>query len=68
MRDGRNAVVAAGHNAIMEIYDELVVCVREDEAEDIAKEIQHLMVSSSPWAEGCPLGAEYSISKFYLKD
>jgi DNA polymerase len=67
LRDARNAVERAGHDVILDVYDELVVLAPEDEAADRAKDISRLMTTSSPWAEGCPLGVEYQISKFYKK-
>jgi len=68
LRDGRVAVEAAGHPVVLDVYDENVCCVPKDEAEDRAKEIAHLMTSSSAWAEGCPLSVEITISDHYLKD
>lgn len=67
LRDARNAVERAGHNVILDVYDELVCMVPESEAEDRAKDITRLMTTSSPWAEGCPLGASFKISKQYCK-
>lgn len=68
LRDGRVAVERAGHPVVLDVYDELVCLVPENEAEHRAREIEHLMVSSSPWAEGCPLSVKATISPIYTKD
>lgn len=67
LRDARNAVERAGHKVVLDVYDEIVALVPESEAKDRMADIERLMVSSSPWAEGCPLGVEAGISKFYKK-
>jgi hypothetical protein len=65
--DGANAVMAAGHDIVLDVYDENVILSPEDEAEDRAKEIEKLMTTSSAWAAGCPIGATCEISKVYKK-
>lgn len=67
VRDGRIAVERAGHNVVLDVYDELVCMVPENEAKDRADDIKRLMITSSPWAEGAALGASYKISDCYLK-
>jgi DNA polymerase I-like protein with 3'-5' exonuclease and polymerase domains len=67
LRDGRVAVEKAGHNVMWDVYDELICLVPKKDAEEHAKEIQRLMVSSSPWIENCPLGAGYDLFDRYTK-
>lgn len=49
------------------VHDEIVMEARADEAPQIAKEVERLMTTSSPWAEGLPLGAKVTISDRYTK-
>jgi hypothetical protein len=57
----------SGYRYLLSVYDEIVVEVPESEAADAAKEVEHIMTSSSPWAEGCLLEVEYEISDHYKK-
>ena len=67
--DGRRAIAAASpdNRILFDVYDELVIEIPEDHAEERAEEIAHLMVSSSPWAEGCPIECEYKLVDNYRK-
>lgn len=49
------------------VYDEVVAEVPEAKAQDAAKELEHYMVNSSPWADGSLLEVEYDITDHYLK-
>lgn len=61
------ALDAAGYSVSLTVHDEIVVEVPEDEAKDRVSEVERLMTTSSPWAEGLPLGVETMISKVYRK-
>jgi hypothetical protein len=67
--DGRRAIEAASNDnrILFDVYDELVIEIPEYHAEERAEEIAHLMVSSSPWAEGCPIEVEYKLVDNYRK-
>lgn len=67
MRDALCALWDAGYKVLWTVHDEIIVEVPESTAVDCAKEIEHLMVSSSPWAAGCPIAVEYSIEDHYCK-
>lgn len=67
LRDARVALCKAGHDIRLDVYDEFVELCREDEAEDRRKDMDRIMVSSSDWLDGCPLGTESKISKVYTK-
>lgn len=49
-------------------HDELVVMVKEDEAEKQFAILRECMTEPPDWAPDIPLGAEGFISKFYVKD
>jgi len=65
--DAMVALDKAGFTYLLSVYDEIIVEVPENEAEDAAREVDALMVGSSPWAEGCLLETEYEISDHYKK-
>lgn len=53
--------------AIFTIYDEIVAEVPEKKAQEYGEEIARIMVSSSPWLDGCPLEVEWGIHDYYTK-
>ena len=65
--DAWRAIAAEGIQVLWTVHDEFIIEAREDEAEDTLKRVEELMVSSSPWADGCPLGVESHITGMYLK-
>lgn len=65
--DAWAAMADAGFSVAWTLYDEFVVEVPEKTAEDCGKELEKIMVSSSPWADGLPLGAEWKIMDRYGK-
>ena len=67
LRDGRVACNKAGLTILWDVYDELVGLAREDEAADVAKEMDRLMCNSSPWIGDCPISCEYHIVDHYMK-
>lgn len=67
LRDAWLAVHAAGYRVVLSVHDELVVEVHERLAHSSVPEIEHLMVSSSPWAAGCPLAVETVVTDHYCK-
>jgi DNA polymerase I-like protein with 3'-5' exonuclease and polymerase domains len=67
LRDARNAVRKAGYHTIFDVYDEIVFLFPESEAEDMMADASRIMVSSSPWAEGCPLGVDGHLTHEYRK-
>jgi len=52
---------------LFSVHDELVLLLPENEAASLDGEIKRLMITSSPWAEGCPLEVESAVSKVYTK-
>jgi DNA polymerase I-like protein with 3'-5' exonuclease and polymerase domains len=54
-------------NVIMRVHDEVVVCVREDRAEEAKEFILGVMSTPPEWAKTLPLAAEAKITKKYEK-
>ena len=54
-------------NVIMRVHDEVVVCVREDRAEEAKEFILDVMSTPPEWAKTLPLAAEAKITKKYEK-
>jgi len=67
MCDAWRALVKAGVRVLWTIYDEIVCEIDDNNVEQQSDEILRIVLSSSPWAEGCPLGAESSIMDHYTK-
>ena len=67
LRDAWLALDDAGYDVLLTVHDELDIEIDEDMAEEHAPKIIELMKTSSPWAVGCPLDAEVTISKTYCK-
>lgn len=54
---------------VMNIHDELVCSVKEEHAEEAAKQIQRIMAESLEWfLDGLPGGASYKIKPYWTKD
>lgn len=49
----------------MQVHDELIVCCREDIAEEVLKIMQHYMAKPPHWASDLPLGSDGDIAKRY---
>jgi DNA polymerase I-like protein with 3'-5' exonuclease and polymerase domains len=67
LRDARVACRKAGHQTVLDVYDEIVFLFPESEAKDRLADVARIMVSSSPWAEGCPLGVDAKLTPEYCK-
>lgn len=52
---------------VLHTYDELVGCVREDQAEDKLKVMADIMCTAPEWATGLPLDVDMFIAKRYKK-
>lgn len=52
---------------IMHVYDEIVVEVDEDKAEDVKAEIERIMRAGAPWSAGMPIDCEGWVGKRYKK-
>jgi hypothetical protein len=61
------AVVDAGYKPVFTLYDEIVCPVPDDKPEEHGKIISDLMIRSSPWLKGCPLGTEWKLVDRYCK-
>lgn len=64
-RDCLLAVHEAGHRIVLHVHDELVVEVREDEAEKAKQNILAIMSRSPEWGPSLPIEAEATIAKKY---
>ena len=49
----------------MQVHDELIVCCREDIAEEVLEIMQHYMAKPPHWAPDLPLGSDGDIAKRY---
>lgn len=49
----------------MQVHDELIVCCREDIAEEVLEIMQHYMAKPPHWASDLPLGSDGDIAKRY---
>lgn len=49
----------------MQVHDEVIVCCREDIAEEVLEIMQDCMSRSPDWAKGLPLGSDGDIAKRY---
>lgn len=66
LMDGLLAADAAGYNPVLSVHDE-VITEPPDELQYNDKELNRLLVSSSPWARGLPLAAKGKVSYRYSK-
>ena len=56
-----------GLHVYFTLYDEFVIDVPADGAEEAAKEVTQLLQTSSPWASGLPLSFDVKIADCYAK-
>lgn len=49
----------------MQVHDELIVCCKEDIAEEVLEIMQHYMAKPPHWASDLPLGSDGDIAKRY---
>jgi DNA polymerase len=68
LRDAWIALAKAGYVVLFTVHDEIVVEVPDETVADAVPDIRRIMITSSPWAAGCPLGAKFNTSKVYCKD
>lgn len=65
LRDAWIGLEKAGYNVITTIHDEFLLEIPEDKAnEDTKREVRHIMLNSSPWAEGAPLDVDLEDMKY----
>lgn len=67
LKDGILALLDAGYEVPLTVYDEYVIRVKEEDAEKAFEEIPEILKQSSPWAKGCPLDVEGKVSRYYTK-
>lgn len=68
LRDGVLAGEDLGITTHFTVHDELVASVPSDSAEEAKRELMNTLLTASPWAKGCPLEVEASISDCYTKE
>lgn len=61
------AMADEGIRTLFTVHDEFVNLYPVDRAEELSAKAEKLMVTSSPWAAGCPLAVESKLSKTYEK-
>ena len=57
----------SGYDIVLHVHDEVVVEVKEEDAETAKEDILDIMGKAPDWLEGCPWAAEALISKKYTK-
>ena len=57
--------ISAKYKVVLTVHDSLVVCVREDEAQEARAYIEKCMRTVPTWAEGLPLDCESGVGKAY---
>ena len=70
MRDGWRALAREGLPPVrFSVYDELVMLVNEDTAEETASLARQITThpDTYPWASGCPLDVEINLERKYTK-
>ena len=67
LADAMLTIDQAGHNIISTIHDEVVVLVRDEDAQKTYDSIEAIMESGSSWTKGLPLAVEGYISKRFKK-
>lgn len=60
-------VERAGMPVVLHVHDEIVTCVREEDAEDALRELTRIMSTPPEWAPDLPVGVDARISKRYWK-
>ena len=57
--------ISAKYKVVLTVHDSLVVCVKEDEAQEARTYIEKCMRTVPTWAEGLPLDCESGVGKAY---
>ena len=57
--------ISAKYKVVLTVHDSLVVCVKENEAQEARTYIEECMRTVPTWAEGLPLDCESGIGKAY---
>ena len=57
--------ISAKYKVVLTVHDSLVVCVKEDEAQEARTYIEECMRTVPTWAEGLPLDCESGVGKAY---
>ena len=57
----------AKYNIVLQIHDEVVIEVKDEDAEEARADIERVMSSPIPWADGLPVAAEASIEERFTK-
>ncbi|WP_288959834.1 DNA polymerase [uncultured Sulfitobacter sp.] len=68
LRDGLLACHHDGFDISFHVHDEIVAIENIDDEYYTLDRMRELMIGSSPWAKGLPLGASGFYSSFYKKD
>jgi hypothetical protein len=66
LRDAWVALDQKGFDVPATVHDEFIAIGPKDN-EDYKRELMEVVLKSSPWAEGCPLGAEAVVTEHYEK-
>ena len=67
LRHALRRLDAEGFETVAHVHDEIVVECDEDDAEDAARRVHHIMTDNPPWAQGLPLAAEGKVMLRYGK-
>ena len=57
----------AGLPVVLHVHDEVVIEVKDNEAEQALATVEKIMSTAPVWAEGLPVAAEGIISERYTK-
>tara|TARA_R100000700_G_scaffold31944_1_gene39095 strand:+ start:625 stop:2457 length:1833 start_codon:yes stop_codon:yes gene_type:complete len=57
--------ISAKYKVVLTVHDSLVVCVKEDEAQEARTYIEECMRTVPTWAKGLPLDCESGVGKAY---
>ena len=60
-----DAMLKIPYRAVMSVHDELVYCVKEEEAEEASEIISAVMSKAPPWCADLPVACETGISRSY---
>jgi DNA polymerase len=65
--DGLVRMHRAGLRVVLHVHDEVVVEVKEDQAEDAKRQLEEIMATAPDWMPGLPLACEAKIADRYGK-
>jgi DNA polymerase len=68
LADSMLRVAQAGYDIKLHVHDEIVVKVKDEDAEHCLEEILCLMSCKIPWAKGLNLNADGYHTYYYKKD